>query len=86
MTAAKKKFNVAVAGATGAGIRDGSPGRLDLALLHSERPCAAAAVFTTNRLPGASLQLTRRNVASGRLQAVVANSDGAIIATFPVVI
>ena len=70
------------AGATGAGIRpdgrltdrDGSPGRLDLAVLVSDRPCTAAAVYTTNRIVGAAITVTREHLADGRAQAVIANS------------
>lgn len=62
------------AGATDANIRGNAPGRLDLTLLYSERPCAAAAVYTTNKLPGAALIYTREHLAGGRAQAVIANS------------
>ena len=62
------------AGATDANIRGNAPGRLDLALLSSDRPCAAAAVYTTNKLPGAALIFTREHLADGRAQAVIANS------------
>lgn len=63
-----------LAGATAAGIRDGAPGHLDLALLCSDRRCAAAAVYTTNRFQAPPLRLTRRHLADGRAQAVIANS------------
>jgi len=63
-----------LAGATDANIRGNAPGRLDLGLLYSEQPCAAAAVYTTNKLPGASLVSTRQRLADGRAQALIANS------------
>jgi glutamate N-acetyltransferase/amino-acid N-acetyltransferase len=64
-----------LAGAASARIRDDyPPGRLDLALLRSERPCAAAGVYTTNRLQGPPLRVTQRHLADGRAQAVIANS------------
>jgi glutamate N-acetyltransferase/amino-acid N-acetyltransferase len=63
-----------LAGATHAGIREDRPPRLDLALLYSERRCAAAAVFTTHRFPGASLRVSRDHLADNHAQAVVANS------------
>jgi glutamate N-acetyltransferase/amino-acid N-acetyltransferase len=63
-----------LAGATDAGIRDGAPGRLDLALLASERPCNAAAVYTTTSLVGAAITVTRRHLVDGRAQALIANS------------
>ncbi len=62
------------AGATAAGIREGAPGRLDLTLLAAEARCAAAAVFTTNSLPGAALGVSRAHLADGCTQAVIANS------------
>ena len=36
------------AGATGAGIKEGSKDKLDLGILFSEVPCLATGVFTTN--------------------------------------
>jgi glutamate N-acetyltransferase/amino-acid N-acetyltransferase len=62
------------AGATTAGIRDSAPGRLDLALLASDRPCAAAAVYTKSKVMGPPLHITKRHLADGRAQAIVANS------------
>jgi glutamate N-acetyltransferase/amino-acid N-acetyltransferase len=63
------------AGATAADIRgEHAPGRLDLALLHSDRPCAAAAVYTTNALPGAALIYTRERLAGGQAQGLIVNS------------
>ncbi len=62
------------AGATAAGIRENAPGRLDLALLVSERRCPAAAVFTRNRLQGAALHVSKRHLADGHAQALIANS------------
>jgi glutamate N-acetyltransferase/amino-acid N-acetyltransferase len=63
-----------LAGATEAGIRDPAPGHLDLALLTSERRCAAAAVYTTNRFQAAPIGVTQRHLADGQAQAVIANS------------
>lgn len=51
--------------------------RPDLALLVSDRPAAAAAVFTTNRLPAAPVVYSRRAIAGGRARAVVVNSGNA---------
>jgi glutamate N-acetyltransferase/amino-acid N-acetyltransferase len=64
------------AGGIWCGIKAGSRKR-DLALIHSERPCAAAAVFTTNRVQAASVQVSREHLAAGRLRAVIANSGNA---------
>lgn len=49
-------------------------GKADLALLAADEPCAAAAVFTKNKIPGAPVVLGKKRVRSGRLQAVVVNS------------
>ena len=63
------------AGATDARVRDDyAQGRLDLALLYSERPSAAAAVYTQNSFLGPPLRVTRGHLADGRAQAVIANS------------
>jgi glutamate N-acetyltransferase/amino-acid N-acetyltransferase len=53
----------------------------DLALLVADAPCAAAAVFTTNRAQAAPVLVSRENVASGRARAVVVNSGCANAAT-----
>jgi glutamate N-acetyltransferase / amino-acid N-acetyltransferase len=63
-----------LAGAVSAGIRARSDGRPDLALLYSERPCAAAALFTTSTLKAAPVLLSQRHLADGGAQAVIANS------------
>ena len=49
----------------------------DLGLLYSELPAAAAGVFTTSRLKGAPLFVTREHLKGGRLQAVIVNSGNA---------
>jgi len=69
-----------LAGATHAGIRY-NPSKPDLGLLYSERPCAAAAVYTSNRVKAAPLLVTMSHLADGRAQAVVANSGCANAAT-----
>jgi glutamate N-acetyltransferase/amino-acid N-acetyltransferase len=55
--------------------------KLDVALLHSEVPCVAAATTTKNTMPGASLVISRQHLADGSIQAVVANSGCANAAT-----
>jgi len=62
------------AGAVSAGINKKAAGKLDLAVLFSETPCKAAGVFTTNRLKGAPVVLTRQRLEKGRARAVVVNS------------
>ena len=65
------------AGAAKAGVKHGRPERLDVALIVSERPCVAAAVFTTNQVVAAPCVVTRRHVARGPLRAIVVNSGNA---------
>ncbi len=65
------------AGAAKAGVKHGAPERLDVALVVSDRPCAAAAVFTTNQVIAAPCVVTRRHVERGALRAIVVNSGNA---------
>ena len=65
------------AGAAKAGVKHGRPERLDVALIVSERPCAAAAVFTTNQVIAAPCVVSRRHVERGPLRAIVVNSGNA---------
>ena len=65
-----------LAGSTYCGIKTG--GR-DLTLLLSEAPCAAAAVFTKNKVQAAPIAVNRRHLAAtgGRARAVIVNSGNA---------
>ncbi|MEP6695037.1 MAG: bifunctional glutamate N-acetyltransferase/amino-acid acetyltransferase ArgJ [Chloroflexota bacterium] len=65
------------AGAAKAGVKHGRPERLDVALIVSERPCTAAAVFTTNQVIAAPCVVTRTHVERGPLRAIVVNSGNA---------
>jgi glutamate N-acetyltransferase/amino-acid N-acetyltransferase len=49
----------------------------DLAMIASEVPCAAAAVFTKNLVKGAPILVTKENLKDGRAQAVICNSGNA---------
>ena len=49
----------------------------DLALIVSDVPAAAAAVYTTNLVKGAPLTVTKNNIANGTAQAVICNSGNA---------
>lgn len=49
-------------------------GRNDVALIVADEPCAAAAVFTTNKVAAAPVVYDREIVKSGRIQAILANS------------
>ncbi len=72
----------AAAGFTASGIHCGirkSQTKNDLALIFSERPCSAAAVYTTNLVKGAPLTVTKDHLAAtrGRARAVLCNSGNA---------
>jgi len=60
------------AGAVASGIKNGR--QLDLGILYSEAPCAAAATFTTNKVKAAPVILSQHNLAGGRARAVVVNA------------
>jgi len=51
--------------------------RRDLALIYSEVPAAAAAVFTRNVVVAAPIEVARRNIADGRAQVFVINAGNA---------
>jgi len=57
------------------------PENLDLSVFVSDRPAAAAALFTRNHFPGAPVIVGRERVRGGRLQAVVVNSRVSNVAT-----
>ena len=58
------------------GIRKNRTKR-DLALIYSEVPASAAAVYTTNLVKGAPLTVTKNNISNGVAQAVICNSGNA---------
>ena len=64
------------AGGIWCGIKPNSRKR-DLALIYSEKDCAAAAMFTTNRVKAACVELSAEHIAGGRLHAIIANSGNA---------
>ncbi len=49
----------------------------DLAVIYSEKPCAAAAMYTTNKVQGAPITVTREHIRDGSAQAVIVNSVNA---------
>jgi len=49
----------------------------DIALIVSDVPASAAAVYTTNLVKGAPLTVTKANIADGKAQAVICNSGNA---------
>ncbi len=62
-----------LAGAVRARVRE-DVDKLDLGVLYSEKPCTAAAVFTSNRVKAAPLFVCQEHLADSRAQAVLANS------------
>jgi glutamate N-acetyltransferase/amino-acid N-acetyltransferase len=58
-------------------VKDGTPRRTDVALIVSDRDCAAAGVFTTNEVIAAPCVVTRKHLEHGRLRAIVVNSGNA---------
>lgn len=51
--------------------------KADLAVLHSDRPCDAGGVFTTNRVKSATIVIDQLHLRQNRVQAVVINSGNA---------
>ena len=49
-------------------------GRYDVALIVADEPCAAAALFTTNKVAAAPVVYDRSVIKGGRIQAILANS------------
>ncbi len=70
----------AATGFTAAGVHCGirkNKLKKDLALIYSQTPAAAAAVYTTNLVKGAPLTVTKAHLANGVAQAVICNSGNA---------
>ena len=65
-----------VAGGVHCGIRK-NKSKPDLAMIYSEKLCAAAAVYTQNLVKGAPILVTQKNIADGCAQAVICNSGNA---------
>ncbi|MDE2899783.1 MAG: bifunctional glutamate N-acetyltransferase/amino-acid acetyltransferase ArgJ [Chloroflexota bacterium] len=63
-----------VAGATYAGIRTYAPGKVDLGLLYSESPAAAAGTFTKNKVVSACVTVSKRIADRGVSRGVIVNS------------
>ena len=58
------------------GIRK-NKGKKDIALIYSEKKATTAAVYTTNKVKGAPLTVTKNNISDGYAQAVICNSGNA---------
>ena len=60
-----------------AGVHAGvysDPDRKDLALVYSESPASAAAVYTSNRVQAAPIAVDRQHLKDGLARAVILNS------------
>lgn len=64
------------AGGVHCGIRKNKT-KKDLALIFSEAECATAAVYTTNKVKGAPLIVSKENLKNGKSRAVICNSGNA---------
>src|SRR5262245_9986488 len=49
-------------------------GKPDLTLLVADHPCAAAGVFTTNKMISPTIVVDREHLRNGRAQAIICNS------------
>ena len=49
----------------------------DLALILADKPCSTAAIYTTNKVYGAPINVTREHLKNGLAQAVIVNSGNA---------
>ena len=70
----------AAKGFTASGVHCGirkNRSKKDLSLIYSEVPASAAAVYTTNLVKGAPLQVTKNHLSDGKAQAVICNSGNA---------
>ena len=45
----------------------------DLAVIIADRECSAAAVYTTNKVKGAPIAVTKKNISDGRAMGVIVN-------------
>ena len=58
-----------------AGVASGIKfGRLDMALVAADGPCAAAGIFTANLAKAAPVLVSREHLANGRARAIVINA------------
>lgn len=56
---------------------EGETVKRDVAAIFSMQPCAAAAVYTQNKVKGAPIAVTKRHLADGKARAVIVNSGNA---------
>ncbi len=70
-----------LADAVYAGLKTPGPGKTDVGVLLAEQPCAAAGVFTTNKVAAAPVVVSRERVRRGRARGIVFNAGNANAAT-----
>ncbi|NQU42507.1 bifunctional glutamate N-acetyltransferase/amino-acid acetyltransferase ArgJ, partial [bacterium] len=68
-------------GAVSAGLKKGS--QLDMCVITSDEPCAAAGVFTRNRVVGEPVRLDRRHLRNPEHRAIVVNARISNVCTGP---
>lgn len=56
-------------------------GKPDLVLIIADKSCTAAGMFTTNKVPGAPVIISKRHVRGGKARAIVVNSGCSNVAT-----
>ena len=73
----------AVPGFLAAGLAGGikAGGKKDMALIHSPTPTRSAAVFTSNQVKGAPVQVSMEHARSGAAQAILASSGCSNVCT-----
>lgn len=67
-------------GFTAGGIHCGfrkNTSKKDLAIIASDVQCSAAAMYTTNKVQGAPLKVTKEHLADGHARAIICNSGNA---------
>lgn len=60
-----------------AGIKAGNTTKRDLALIYCAEKCTTAALYTTNKVKGAPIYVTKKHLENGIAQAVIVNSGNA---------
>ena len=71
----KYRVNGFTVSAVAAGLK--KDGALDMALIVSEKECAAAGVFTKNKVTAAPVILSKKNIRNGKARAIVVNAGNA---------
>ena len=66
-----------LAGSVYCGIKASNPDRPDIALVYSPQPTEVAATFTTNRVKAAPVRVSRANLRSPDVRAIIANAGNA---------